>query len=225
MTEAEWMACTDPEPLLEFLHNQTIEERKYRLFACACCRRIWHLLDGRSQRLIEVVERYMAGLSDAAALAAAAEHHGDVLREATPYTPAHVIAPIVHMTRPGVGAAWALAWNTVSETRRALRLHSPREDPYRGYRECQVQATILREVIGNPFRSLSVDPSIRRWNDETPARLAHAIYDEQAFDRLPILADALEEAGCTDQDILNHCRKPGDHIRGCWVVDALLGKS
>jgi hypothetical protein len=156
MTEAEWMACTAPEPLLEILHNQTIEERKYRLFACACCRRIWHLLDGRSQRLIEVVERYMAGLSDAAARATAAKHHGDVLREATPYTPSHAIAPIVHMARPGVGAAWALAWNAVSETRRALRLHSLQAD---AYRECQVQATILREVIGNPSAaSASIPP-------------------------------------------------------------------
>src|SRR5581483_3643837 len=63
------------------------------------------------------------------------------------------------------------------------------------------------------------------WNDSLVRRLAQAIYDERAFDRLPILADALEEAGCTNADILNHCRQPGEHVRGCWVVDLLLGKS
>jgi hypothetical protein len=54
--------------------------------------------------------------------------------------------------------------------------------------------------------------------------LAQAIDDERAFDRLPILADALEDAGCTDADLLNHCRGPGLHVMGCWVVDMLLGK-
>jgi hypothetical protein len=63
------------------------------------------------------------------------------------------------------------------------------------------------------------------WNDRCVGKLAQAIYDEQAFDRLPILADALEEAGCTDADILNHCRSGGEHVRGCWVVDLVLGKS
>jgi hypothetical protein len=63
------------------------------------------------------------------------------------------------------------------------------------------------------------------WNDGIVPKLAQAIYDDRVFDRLPILADALEEAGCTNADILNHCRRPGEHVRGCWVVDLLLGKS
>jgi hypothetical protein len=63
------------------------------------------------------------------------------------------------------------------------------------------------------------------WNDGIVPKLAQAIYDDRVFDRLPILADALEEAGCTNADILNHCRQPGEHVRGCWVVDLLLGKS
>jgi hypothetical protein len=83
----------------------------------------------------------------------------------------------------------------------------------------------LRDIFGDPFRTISVDSLWTEWNDHTVPRLAQAIYDEYAFDRLPILADALEEAGCTDADILNHCRKPGEHVRGCWVVDLLLNKS
>jgi hypothetical protein len=83
---------------------------------------------------------------------------------------------------------------------------------------------LLREVFGNPLRPIVVDPSWLSWNDSTIPKIAQAIYDERAFDRMPILADALKEAGCTNADILNHCRQPGEHVRGCWVVDLLLGK-
>src|SRR5262249_42286549 len=85
--------------------------------------------------------------------------------------------------------------------------------------------TIFRDFVGNPFRpSPPLSPAVLIWNDGTVVKLAQAIYDERAFDRLPILADALEEAGCQDQDILGHCRSGGEHVRGCWIVDLLLGK-
>jgi hypothetical protein len=74
---------------------------------------------------------------------------------------------------------------------------------------------------GTPFRPVSVDPA---WPTSTVIALAQGIYDQWAFDRMPILADALEEAGCTNADILDHCRGPGPHVRGCWAVDLLLGK-
>jgi len=80
---------------------------------------------------------------------------------------------------------------------------------------------LFHDVFGNPFRPATVDPT---WRTATVTSLAQAIYTERAFDRLPILADALEDAGCTDADILNHCRQPGEHARGCWVVDLVLGK-
>jgi hypothetical protein len=83
----------------------------------------------------------------------------------------------------------------------------------------------VRDIFGNPFRrSPPLPPSVLAWNDASIRRIAEGIYDERAFDRLPILADALEEAGCTNTDILNHLRGPGPHVRGCWVVDLLLGK-
>jgi hypothetical protein len=71
---------------------------------------------------------------------------------------------------------------------------------------------------------VSLDPSWLVWNDHTVVRLAQGIYEEQAFDQLTILADALEEAGCTNSDLLAHCRQQGPHVRACWVVDLLLGK-
>jgi hypothetical protein len=82
----------------------------------------------------------------------------------------------------------------------------------------------LRDIIGDPARPVCINPYWLSWDRGTAVNLAHAIYDERAFDRLPILADALEEAGCADQDILGHCRAQGEHVRGCWAVDLLLGK-
>jgi hypothetical protein len=79
----------------------------------------------------------------------------------------------------------------------------------------------LRDVFGNPFRPVTLDPA---WRTANVVSLARAIYDERAFDRMPILADALEDAGCTSADVLEHCRRPGEHVRGCWVVDLVLGK-
>ncbi|MBL8799394.1 MAG: hypothetical protein JNM56_36260 [Planctomycetia bacterium] len=89
-------------------------------------------------------------------------------------------------------------------------------------RETNFQSHIIRDVLCNPFRPVTVDSS---WLTPTVVSLATAIYEERAFDRLPILADALEDAGCDNTDILNHCRQPGDHVRGCWAVDLVLGKS
>jgi hypothetical protein len=81
---------------------------------------------------------------------------------------------------------------------------------------------IVREVYGNPFRPVASDA---QWRTPDAVDLARGIYDEQAFDRLPILADALMDAGCADEAILSHCRGGGPHVRGCWVVDLVLGKS
>jgi hypothetical protein len=90
----------------------------------------------------------------------------------------------------------------------------------------------LRDIFGNPFRPVAVDPHWLSWSGGTITKLAQEIYDERCLpqgtldnNRLAVLADALEEAGCTNADILDHCRHPGGHVRGCWVVDLCLGKS
>ena len=92
--------------------------------------------------------------------------------------------------------------------------------------EQSAQCDLVRELIGNPFSPVPVtpEPGPGSWNGGVIRQLAQAIYDERTFDRLPILADALEEAGCADAAILDHLRGPGPHVRGCWVVDLLLGK-
>jgi hypothetical protein len=92
-------------------------------------------------------------------------------------------------------------------------------------------SNLLHEVFGNPFAPIGVEPSWLTWNAGTVPELATGIYEERsplddAFtsERLAALADALEEAGCQDARILAHCRGPGPHVRGCWVVDLILGK-
>ena len=87
--------------------------------------------------------------------------------------------------------------------------------------EIRRQIGLLHCIFGNPFRPATLDPARRT---ATVTSLAQAIYNERAFDRLPILADALEDAGCTSADVLSHCRSGGEHVRGCWVVDLVLGK-
>jgi hypothetical protein len=88
----------------------------------------------------------------------------------------------------------------------------------------RAKCDLVREVFGNPFRPVAVEQCWLTWREGTIPKVAQAIYDERAFDRLPILADALEDAGCENVEILNHCREPGEHVRGCWMVDLLLGK-
>jgi hypothetical protein len=84
------------------------------------------------------------------------------------------------------------------------------------------ESDLLRDIVGNPFRAVAAGAS---WLTSTVVALADGIYQERAFDRMPILADALQDAGCDNEDILNHCQQPGEHVRGCWVVDLLMGKS
>ena len=81
---------------------------------------------------------------------------------------------------------------------------------------------MIRDIAGNPFRPVTFAPE---WRTSTVLGIAETIYADRTFGNLPVLADALEDAGCEHADILSHCRGPGPHVRGCWVVDLVLGKS
>jgi hypothetical protein len=98
-------------------------------------------------------------------------------------------------------------------------------DPTKWSAEWREHYALLREVFGTPvFRPVSINPDWLNWRDGTVSRLAQVIYEERRFADLPVLADALEEAGCDNTDVLDHCRGGGEHVRGSWVVDLLLGK-
>jgi hypothetical protein len=87
------------------------------------------------------------------------------------------------------------------------------------------QTALLRDIFGNPFRLVIFDPAWLTWHDGLLVSMARQMYDSRDFSDMPILADALEEAGCSNADILGHLRGPGPHVRGCWAIDWCLGKS
>jgi hypothetical protein len=237
MTEQEWLACTDPQKMLEFLRGKA-SERKLRLFACACCRIIWHLLtDARSQQAVGVAERFADGLTSFEQLHIAHEDAGVAARIAHDAT---FLPDDDTNEYPSSAATYAsddlrfwdmhhAAGVCASDTEWAVAVAIDVKG-YRGpnprFIVREAQASLFHDLFGTSlFRSQSaVSPDILNWNDATVQKIAQAIYDERAFDRMPILADALEESGCTDADILAHCRQPGEHVRGCWVVDLILGK-
>ena len=117
-------------------------------------------------------------------------------------------------TKKDAGAA---AWGASSYSAKVCKI-GPEELRH----TLSLYVPLLRCIFGNSFRSLVADVS---WITSSVDSLAESIYTDRAFDRLPILADALEAAGCTNADILGHCRGPGPHVRGCWVVDLILGKT
>jgi hypothetical protein len=90
--------------------------------------------------------------------------------------------------------------------------------------EWKEQVRLLHDVLGNPFRPSSLPPSWLNWNSGLLVSMARTMYDSGDFMDMPILADAVEEAGCTNTDILNHCPQPGEYVRGCWVIDLILAK-
>ncbi len=231
MNETEWLACCDPGPMLEFLGDK-VSDRKRRLFACACCRRIQHFFsDERSLKAVEVAELYADGLKDRVHLIGARDEARDVKRQfRANYAERQFLEPADAVVLRAAGAAqdvtrdtgMSAAINCYCETSRAMNMEDTNDcNPA----ELRQQALLVQCIFGNPFKPAFLDPSWLRCNDDTVVKLARGIYDEQAFDRLHILANALEATGCSDTEILDHCRIPGPHFRGCWVIDLLLGKN
>jgi hypothetical protein len=202
VTETEWLTCPHPESMLDFLREK-LTDRKHRLFICACVRQLWEALpDERLADAVEVGEAYADGEIEESeredwfrSLRRAFEVQDDSRLRVWFRCAADLVRRPV---RPGALGTPAMM------------------NPDR-LREC----ALLRDVVGNPFRSVEFDPA---WRTPTAVNLAQVAYAERRFDDLPVLADALEDAGCTDADLLGHCRGPGPHVRGCWAVDLLLGK-
>jgi hypothetical protein len=206
MTEAEWLACTDPQKMLGFLRGRT-SERKLRLVAVDCVRRYW-TVDGVIRQLIRVSELYADGITGWGDLAAVRKLVRGFQRQA-----------MQRDVGRGAGAVQAVASvahpSAFTAAQRVIRAVLPERATH-----------AIQEIIGNPFLPLPTpSAAILNWNSGTVVKLAQAVYDEGAFHRLPILADALEDAGCSDQEILGHLRGPGPHVRGCWAIDLLLGKT
>jgi hypothetical protein len=249
--EAEWLACTDPQKMLEFLKHKA-SERKLRLFACACCRRIWLLLiDQPSRDAVEVVERHVDGQARKKELKAALLAARGVLRResaASDNMLALAAMAAVSSSNQCANSAALGMLHTADAAESEANPNGPKlTRPIFGWgHEAEIMAYVrvvyaeahraycdlLRCIFGNPFRSVTISPAALAWNDAIIVRLAQTAYEERHLPegtldngRLSVLADALEEAGCADADILDHLRSPGSHVRGCWTVDLCLGKS
>jgi hypothetical protein len=214
MTEAEWLASKVGFQMLEFLGKAS--ERKLRLFSCACVRRQWALVPPIEQPAVEVAERFADGLA--------------TKKELTEARTRCLQQP--HFS--GGQAAYKCASPTASNAARLTEVWAIQQllrhrqdaddpDPYRTNREeGAAHADLIRDIFGNPFRRVRV---VTKWRTSTVLALAQQVYDTRDFSAMPILADALQDTGCDRADILDHCRGPGPHVRGCWVVDLVLGKA
>jgi hypothetical protein len=210
--DAAWEACDDPALLIQW-RDARVTGRKKRLFAAACCRWAWgRLADARSRDAVAVAERFADGLATPQELtrayeraaAAAAERAGNSWQD----------------------VAWAAATAASGDPHLATVVRAlvpPRLG--RGTEAAAHVASLFRDVLGNPWRPAAVDAAARAWDGGTAVQIAQRVYADQAFQDLPVLADALEEAGCTSDAILGHCRQQRHHVRGCWVLDAVLGQA
>lgn len=236
LTEAQWPTSNDLLRLLAHLRRShsvsrtRSGRRKLRLFACACCRTmVWRMrVRAAYRRVVEAAEGFADGSINQEELATAQLHRTGLPKPTWSNAWFASVAMQATALDGPVEAARQAASNSLNAVRRdtrqvALNPGSAREDDsQRAWKHHQ--CSLLRDIFSNPFRPPSVDPAWLSWNSGTVKKLAQAVYENRSFDRMPILADALEEAGCTDPDILGHCRGPGEHVRGCWLVDLLLGR-
>jgi hypothetical protein len=220
MTETEWLEVHDPTTMFALL--LPLSPRKLRLFACACARHVesWLWGEEASWRAISVAEEFADGLRGSNDLASAQA-------EIVPRLELYPGEPIYDAAYQACGAsaeetAGLASFYAANVSTRPCT--SPEHDvEAKKVRELELayQADLFRDIFGNPFRPVAFDPS---WHTSTAAAIAKGMYDSRDFAAMPLLADALQDAGCADDRILDHCRGPGPHVKGCWVVDLVLGK-
>lgn len=247
MTEEMWRNSARPIDLLGFLRagrgrallRRMMDKgsvlRKQRLFLVACCHRIHDLLsDERSQQAITVVERQADQAASPPEIAHAQSEAASVYKALRPrsvaseYTAACAVMEMTCLAERQsfshciyVADLAVLARMSSHRERHQATSDTANPDEIVRHQEEQSQAEYLRDLFGNPFHPKRVEAG---WTTATVSALAGQMYETRDFGSMPILADALEDAGCTDSEILDHCRSPGPHVRGCWVVDLILGK-
>jgi hypothetical protein len=292
VNEGQWQDCEDPDAMLDAVAGSPQANDRLRLFACACVRRVWDLLQDENEepvrRAVEFAERLADGGDDAAGRAAI---DGDLRGHPTVWAEAGwdltdatmlgraewaalefaVLAAELAFREPveAKAAARFAAW---AEATRTFLVNGPahaaahladnvarvaaaglaaqaaslrRQELHDGVWEWvpdeataevngnavlaalvdarKEQCVLLREFLGPP-RSVAAHPAWLAWNGGTVRVLAESILHDQAFERMPLLGDALEDAGCADAAVLDHCRGTGPHTRWCWVITMLTGK-
>jgi hypothetical protein len=267
MTESEWLNAWDVRSMLAFVG---VSDRKLRLFACACVRRVWHLIPAEEypewREAVEKAEEYADGLltldemfghAITSRLKAQMEFRqcrlynvGAAARAASNWS--NFEGRWAGLREQCVGFSAVMATTAAGHAAEAAAYHAALPDwtgQHIGYYdpngrpddpawlaalvlEKKEQADLARDIFGNPFRAPpAINPAWLTWNDGLVQKLAQAAYEERVLPaghldpaRLAVLADALEDAGCTDADLLEHLRGPRRHVRGCWAIDHLTGK-
>jgi hypothetical protein len=217
MTEAEWLACEQLRPMLDFVVGGYLRrqlrgwllsdrQRKLRLFLCACWRAEG---PGGYEPLVEVAERYADGAASRQELKLARQRALEMWLSWRPWWRYGLREPYARVAL----SPWSLSAAVVH------RLAASGYISLLGLEPRSVR--LLREVV-HPYRDARAKSA---WRDATVSDLALGIARDRAFDRMPILGDALEDAGCDDRLLLDHCRSGGKHVRGCWALDLVLGKA
>lgn len=242
MTEADWQTCSDPARMLDHFvaepddgtprrvaryrivrlpdralvsdpaWSHTASERKLRLFACAGSRSLWTVMSEQGEDVFQGMEE-LASAED------------DVSRPALLRNLAERITRAAEAGSPDLGrCGYCYRLMAKHEMAAARELVSSGKELL-GHRADALLADLLRDLFGPlPFRPMRLDASLLGWHNGIIPNLARCIYDGRRFGDLPVLADCLEEAGCTDVDVLAHCRSRAEHALGCWAVDLILGK-
>ncbi len=217
MTELEWQNSREPESMLHHLAERPTP-RKWRLLACACCRRVWHMLhDRRSRRAVEAAEQFADGIISTQILEQA-QRGAWTTWEDWPRMDVRTFKAVgaaAWVAKPSMGLAEALV-----VLQGSLAAECRMEPADATVDRCN----LIRDLFGALFCTPAADPAWLAHGNGAVLAMSRTIYEERRFEDMPILADALEDAGCTDAEILNHCRATAEHGRGCWVLDLLLDK-
>lgn len=221
MTEAEWLTCGDPQKMIQFVSRRAWGDRRARLFSVACCRKLKVLPDDRLAGVIETAERFADRQADEVELSAAI----GIATEAVEWEARHDMNSWQSHAAEVVAAATRFQPDefTVIDEFVAWAQMEPRGIDAASVAQVwanQTLANLVRELVGNPFQPVAF---AAEWRTDTAMLLARQMYESRDFGAMPILADALQDAGCHNADILNHCRDThAEHVRGCWVVDCIL---
>ena len=222
MTEAKWLACRTSRTMLVFLRGK-LTVRQSLLIGCGCCRIFWSEITHREFRnTLPILERMVDGIASKKDIAEG-RRAANLFMEMC--AGAEYGVPRRFKTQVARCGAWIVnelyssdkweAWSVAESLENWLVQNNSRS-------EAVLLPRIVREIFGNPFRPVFFDPM---WRTSDVMLLAKGIYDERAYDRMPILADALQDADCDSDDILTHLRDAtAMHVRGCWALDLVLGK-
>jgi hypothetical protein len=214
-TEARWFASNSPASLLYTVkQKKLLKPRKAMLFACGCYRLVWDKIGLKGVR--EVIEKAEARADKQITQNELRTYRYTRGNPAQGSSDEYLQLSLGSLVTPKM-LPMHIAWLVRAAFEPSMWQHANK------WEECKPQADLVREIFGNPFKPVTF---AKAWRTDTVLTLAHTMYESREFSAMPILADALQDAGCENEAVLAHCRDAKQvHVRGCWVVDLVLGKA